>query len=210
MKSLGRLILTGSGLGLLLTATPTFATVVDSLAPSHGSITATPDGVTFTENYTGGPSAVTQSNSLLAGGPLTSPGESEASFAPSRSSSDGLNTDCSLLKAGQSCSLEIGSLPFPIILTYLGLGTDGNAGSGKSALLGIGGTGTEGAWTDDVAGLFINENSGHTSLKFVSPGFTVTPTDAAPEPRSISVVAFATLLIGIVVMKRRRAAEPRA
>jgi hypothetical protein len=205
MNLLGRLTLTASGLGLLfLTAAPSFATVVDNLAQGHASITATPRGVTFTETYVGGPSTPTSgfSHDLLM-----PQGESGASLTAPPSSPDASNTDCMLVKIGQSCSIEIGSLPFPIMLTYLGPGTDGSDGSGKSELLGIGGIGRNGTWTDDVASLFVNENSGHTSMGFVDPGICVTPTDAAPEPRSVSAIAVAGLLIGIVVMKRRREAS---
>ena len=208
MKSPGRLILTASGLGLLfLSAAPSFATVVDNLAPGHASIIATSAGVTFHETYNSASSTLAPATSGFSRDFLMPQGESSANFTQSPSSTGASNSDCALAKVGQSCSLEIGSLPFPIVLTYLGPGSAGSDGSGNTGLLGIGGTGKNGAWSDDVTGLFVNENSGRTSLNFLGPGVCIPPTDAAPEPRFVSAMALAGVLIGIVVMKRRREAS---
>src|ERR1700749_4864526 len=59
MKFFARSSLLGSGLGLvfLLTATPSFATVVGTLnTGGNGTVTVTPTGITFTENDTKGSS----------------------------------------------------------------------------------------------------------------------------------------------------------
>ena len=75
MKFFARLNLMGSGLGLiLLTASPSFATVVGSLyVGGTGTVSVTPTGITFNENDTSGGSTAVGTGTTLtyAGGGLT-------------------------------------------------------------------------------------------------------------------------------------------
>src|SRR5579863_519197 len=79
MKLFARLGFVGSGLGLiLLTATPSFATVVgDLFTGGNGQVTVTPTGITFTENDTTGGSTEVGGGTTLtyAGGPALMVGQ---------------------------------------------------------------------------------------------------------------------------------------
>ena len=136
------------------------------------------------------------------------------------------NTDCSGLTTGQSCSPLIdGTIVSPIILTYTGPGTEGAAPGdvGTTALLTVSGTASDGTTPDStfnghfsasladetpqqLADLF-NTPDGASFTTTYAGAFTVTSPSAVPEPRTISVVAIAGLLMGLVVAKRRKNAE---
>jgi hypothetical protein len=76
----------------------------------------------------------------------------------------------------------------------------------NSALLGVGGIGSNGLWTDDLQTLFLNQSGNVSTLNVAPAGFMVCPTDAAPEPRFISVIALAALAgIGVVKLRRKQA-----
>lgn len=129
------------------------------------------------------------------------------------------NTNCSGLTTGESCSPLIGGFPSPIILTYTGPGVEG-AGPGNvgtSALLSVSGTVTD-------ASMVISTFAGHFSASiatqtpqsldtlFSNPGSSFTTTYAGdfvvtspvPEPSTVSMIALAGLLMGLVVAKRRK------
>jgi hypothetical protein len=113
----------------------------------------------------------------------------------------GTGTACtSGMKVGQSCSPLGGTSP--IILTDAGP-------SLTFASLSFGGTATDGTTVSPVVGGFsqpipesITTLATSTSFSTVYSGvFTAT---TVPEPRSISVIAIAGLLMGLVVAKRRK------
>lgn len=233
MKLSARLSLMGSSLGLIfLTAMPSSATVVGTLyTGGPGSVTVTPTGITFTENdtnntppsstevgagstltYSGGPALVTGNPidinggltitpvSLAAGVPITFPDQPSlsitlTSFAP------GTGTACSAgMTVGQSCSPLGGTSP--IVLTDETFGT--------TAQLSVAGTATDGTGTSDVVGLFSANVIGLAPLalsqesSFTTTNAGVFSITAVPEPRAISLIALAGLLMGIVVSKRRK------
>jgi len=131
------------------------------------------------------------------------------------------NTNCAGLTTGQSCSPLIDGFASPIILTYTGTGVEGTStgSEGTSALLSVSGTATD-------ASKVISTFTGHFSASlatftpeqlvtlFATPGqkfsttyagnFVATPPSTVPEPRTISVVAIAGLLMGLVVARRRK------
>jgi hypothetical protein len=131
------------------------------------------------------------------------------------------NSNCSGLTTGESCSPLIAGFTSPIILTYTGPGTEGAgpADVGTSALLTVTGTAMD-------SGLLVSNFTGHFSSSiadqtpaelaalFTTSGssftttysgdFVATPPSTVPEPRTISVVAMAGLLMGLVVAKRRK------
>jgi hypothetical protein len=124
------------------------------------------------------------------------------SFGPGSS-----NTDCSSLAIGNSCSPSLGGgLVSPIILTATSTGT--------GALLSY--TGTEvdnGKTVGTVAGNFSATITGSTpedvattnpfTQTSYSGTLTVTPMSAVPEPRDISLVVLAGLLMGLVLKRRK-------
>ena len=119
------------------------------------------------------------------------------------------NTNCAALLVGQSCSVFAGS---PVVLTL-------EEGGKTAAELGVLGTVTDGtlpvsSWT----GLFtatVNHKTpaqlqaiilaGGSITHTHSGDFTVT-TSQVPEPRLISLGAFAALLLGFVFQRRRKEA----
>jgi hypothetical protein len=124
------------------------------------------------------------------------------SFGPGSS-----NTDCSSILVGASCSPSLGGgLVSPIILTATSTGT--------GALLSY--TGTEvdnGTTVGTVAGNFSATITGSTpedvattnpfTQTSYSGTLTVTPMSAVPEPRDISLVVLAGLLMGLVLKRRK-------
>jgi hypothetical protein len=145
----------------------------------------------------------------LAGGvPVTFPDEPSLvvtldSFGP------GSTTPCSsAIVVGESCSPELSTSPVilsPIVLTETATGT--------SAALAVSGTATDGSGISDIAGNFSATITGETpeelsslsSYTTTSSGsFVISAASPVPEPRSISLVVFAGLLLGLVVVKRRK------
>jgi hypothetical protein len=124
------------------------------------------------------------------------------SFGPGSS-----NTNCSGLAIGNSCSPPLGGgFVSPIILTATSTGT--------GALLSY--TGTEvdnGMPVGSVAGNFSATITGSTpedvatTNPFTQTSYsgtvTVTPMSAVPEPRDISLVVLAGLLMGLVLKRRK-------
>jgi hypothetical protein len=199
-----------------------------------GTVTVTPTGITFTENdsnntppsstevgvgstltYAGSPALVTGDPidinggatitpaSLAGGVPITFPDQPSlsitlTSFAP------GTGTACtSGMAVGASCSPLAGASP--IVLTDESFGT--------TAQLSVAGTATDGSGVSDVTGLFSANVIGETPLALSESSsftttnsgvFAVTATSEVPEPRAISLIALAGLLMGIVVSKRRK------
>lgn len=128
------------------------------------------------------------------------------------------NHTCTGLTSGESCSLP-GS---PIILTYTGLGTEGTTypNLGTSALLPVFGTITDmsgkvssfdGSFSANIPSqtpasleaLFGSSSSASFETTYAG-SFVATPPSTVPEPRTVSVVAIAGLLMGLVVAKRRK------
>src|ERR1700677_4692388 len=198
LKCFARFSLMGSGLGLiLLTATPSFATVVGILnTGGNGTVTVTPTGITFTENdttggstevgtgtnvtFAGSPGMLTPGQpvdinggatitpaSLLAGVPVTFPDTPALSLTLDSFGPGSSNTNCAGLMSGQSCSPETPFGPSPIILTAVGNGT--------SALLFVTGTATDGTGVSDVSGNFSASISNETPRDLASStSFTTT------------------------------------
>ena len=124
------------------------------------------------------------------------------SFGPGSS-----NTTCSGLAVGDSCSPPLGGgFVSPIILTATSTGT--------GALLAY--TGTElvsGTPVGTVAGNFSATITGPTPEEVATTNpftqtsysgtVTVTPMSAVPEPRDISLVVLAGLLMGLVLKRRK-------
>lgn len=171
--------------------------------------------------YSGGPLMPGQPIDINGGAPITpaslplsnfltfpdEPGLSVTlnSFGP------GSSTACSTsVMVGDSCSPELSPGPptilSPIILTATSTGT--------GALLGY--TGTEfdnGITVGPVAGNFSATITGSTpedvattnpfTQTSYSGTLTVTPLSAVPEPRDISLVVLAGLLMGVVLKRRR-------
>jgi hypothetical protein len=232
MKLFARLTLMGSGLGLIfLTAMPSYATVVGTLLTGGpGTVTVTSTGITFTENdantspssstqvgvgstlsYSGGlvptgsPVDINGGNVitpavLAAGVPVTFPNEPGLSITLT-SFGPGSGTACSSgMTPGQSCS-PLGGLS-PIILT--------DEGTSTNASLSFTGTATDGPGSvSNVTGLFSAPINGTPLTLSQEDSFTTTyaghfTVTAVPEPRAISLIALAGLLMGIVVSKRRK------
>jgi hypothetical protein len=198
MKCFARFSLMGSGLGLiLLTATPSFATVVGILnTGGNGTVTVTPTGITFTENdttggstevgtgtnvtFAGSPGMLTPGQpvdinggatitpaSLLAGVPVTFPDTPALSLTLDSFGPGSSNTNCAGLMSGQSCSPETPFGPSPIILTAVGNGT--------SALLFVTGTATDGTGVSDITGNFSANIAGESPEELATASsFTTT------------------------------------
>lgn len=249
MKFFARLSLMGSGLGLIfLTATPSFATVVgDLFTGGSGTVTVTATGITFNMNDTTGGStevgtgttltfsggslmvgqpidigggATITAGSLPLSGFMTFPDEPTLSVTLDSFGPGSLNTNCSGLTTGESCSPLIdGLFPSPIILTYTGPGTEGTGPGnvGVSALLTVTGTASDGTTpVSDFNGHFSASLAGDTPEQlaelFNTTGASFSTTYAGdflalattPEPRAISLVALAGLLLGLGVAKLRK------
>jgi len=161
--------------------------------------------------------------SLLLGVPITFPSTPTLSITLTSFGPSSPNTNCSGLTTGESCSPSLGGgLVSPIILTYTGPGTEG-AGPldvGTTAILNVSGTATDngGATTSLFGGHFSASLASDTpeelaALFSTEPGASFTTTTAGsfvavasqvPEPRVVSLLAFAGLLMGFVVAKRRK------
>jgi hypothetical protein len=172
MKTLSRMISAGSSLAIILFASPAFATVVGHLSDNEGaSVSVTSDGILFSDNDSwssssdsGGSGGVSAPSSRFSDSPWSYSGGSNSGSSPSDSSGT-----CDLVSVGQSCTLEIGSLSSPITLTYMGSGKWQTSGD-STALLSV----SNGSWLQDLPGLFIDENSDSTALRFVKSGYSGT------------------------------------
>ncbi len=205
-----------------VTVTPTGITFDED--DTSGGSTEVGGGTTLT--YTGGPAlAVGQPVDINGGAtisptgpavdgvypvsvPITFPDESNLSITLD-SFGPGSSTPCSsAITVGESCSPELSSSPLtlsPIILTETSTGT--------SAALGVTGTATDGSGTSDVSGNFSATITGETPSELsalssytttLSGTFVITATSPVPEPRSVSLILLAGLLMGLVVVKRRK------
>jgi hypothetical protein len=199
-----------------VTVTPTAITFTEN--DSSGGSTEVATGTTLT--YAGSPAlAVGQpidinmgapitAATLAAGVPVTFPDEPSLSITLD-SFGPGSSTPCSsAITVGESCSPELSASPVilsPIILTETATGT--------SAALAFAGTATDGSGVSDVTGNFSATITGKdpeqlsslSSFTTTSSGtFVITATSTVPEPRSISLVLLAGLLMGIVVMRRKK------
>lgn len=199
MKFFARWSLMGSGLGLiLLTATPSFATVVGSLyTGGNGTVTVTPSGITFTENdLTGGSTEVGTGTTLTSvvgspavgnpidinggdtitptalssGVPVTFPDTPGLSITLD-SFGPGSTTPCSSgISVGESCSPELSASP--LVLSPIILTA---TSTGTSAVLSVDGTATDGSGVSDVAGNFSATITGQSPVELAnSASFTTT------------------------------------
>lgn len=141
------------------------------------------------------------------------------SFGPGSS-----NTDCSGLTTGESCSPALPGGTSPIILTYTGPGTESPTGGvggneGTNAVLPTVGTlndgGTSGTLTGSFSATIPDETpeslvvlfSGSTGASFsttYSGSFATSQMSTVPEPRTVSLLLAAGLLMGLVAFKRRK------
>jgi hypothetical protein len=138
------------------------------------------------------------------------------SFGPGSS-----NTDCAGLTTGESCSPALPTGTSPIILTYTGgPGAEGSptGSEGTDAVLPTSGTLTDAGVTGTLNGSFSATIPDETPEQLVamfattgasfsttySGSFTVTSTSAVPEPREISLLLAASLLMGLAFIKRRK------
>jgi len=199
-----------------------------------GTVTVTQTGITFTENdsnntppsstevgagstltYSGGPALLTGNPININGGaaitppvlalgvPITFPDQPSLSITlTSFGTPTGVACTAGML-VGQSCSPLGGASP--IVLTDESFGT--------TAALSVIGTATDGTGISDVTGLFSANIVGQDPFALSqSPSFTTTDSGVfsitarteVPEPRVVSLLAFAGLLMGFVVAKRRK------
>lgn len=250
MKFLAHTLM-GSGLGLiLLTATPSFASVTGSLyLGGTGTVTVTGSSITFNENNTtpaGSSTAVgvgTTIPGVIAGQPvdindgnaiaemgglptmITFPDTPTVSASITAFGPGSTNTDCAGLTTGESCSAPLGpGVTSPIILTYTGPGTESTTGGtggneGTDAVLPTTGTLTDGGTTGALTGSFsatipdetpeslVSMFASSTGASFTttySGSFVSTSPNAVPEPRETSLLIGASLLMGLVIVKRRK------
>jgi hypothetical protein len=135
--------------------------------------------------------------------PVTFPKEPTLSLTLT-SFGPGTGTSCtSTMKPGDTCSPLGGASP--IILT------DEGPNLTIASLL-VGGTATDSTGTSDVSGGFtqpipegIFALSTSTNITTTDAGtFTITARSEVPEPRAVSMIALAGLLMGFVVAKRRK------
>lgn len=133
------------------------------------------------------------------------------------------NTDCADLTTGESCSPSLGpGVTSPIILTYTGPGTELSTpfSEGTDAVLPVTGTASDGSGTsstlsgsfsatipnetpEQLATLF-DTTAGASFSTTYSGSFMTSAPSAVPEPRELSLLAGASLLMGLVVFKRRK------
>jgi len=111
------------------------------------------------------------------------------------------NTDCNVPEGG-TCSPLTGLGASPVILT--------NDGTSTTAILAAAGTIDDDGVISPISGVFSANIPGETPEELATLGAYTTTYSAAfnytavPEPRTISLIALAGLLIGIVVSKRRK------
>jgi hypothetical protein len=198
-----------------VTVTPTGITFTENGTNNTATLSSTAVGAGTTLTYAGSPALVTGDPidinggatitpaSLALGVPITFPDQPSlsitlTSFAP------GTGIACTAgMPVGASCSPLAGASP--IVLTDESFGT--------TAQLSVAGTATDGSGVSDVTGLFSANVLGETPLALSESSsftttnsgvFAVTATSEVPEPRAISLIALAGLLMGIVVSKRRK------
>jgi hypothetical protein len=186
MKYLSRLSLLGAGLGLffLTAASPSFATVIGTLASAQVS-------------YVASPLTAVQSISLAV-----TPATLDTSVAPTFPDEPAFGIS---LDSFSSPALSAVPLVSPIILTATSVGA--------SSVQSITGSVTSGPVVNDVVSSF-NVASTETPGELSQLPTYNTPysgnfagASAVPEPRSISLVVLAGLLVGLV-LKRRKSEAP--
>jgi len=167
-----------------------------------------------------GGSIITGSTPLPLADFMTFPSAPDLSVTLDSFGPGSANTDCSGLTTGESCSPLVDGKVVPIILTYTGAGTEGSGpgSTGTSALLSVTGTATDSsAIVSDLIGHFsasiADETPEQLAAMFSDIGssftttyagdFTAFPPSAVPEPRAVSLIAIAGLLVGLVFAKRR-------
>ncbi len=214
----GTLTLGGDG---SITVTPAGLTFTENdNTNTSGSVSSTEVGAATNLTYAGGPAlvsgepvninggAMVTAATLTSGVPavaLTFPDEPNLSITLD-SFGPGSSTPCSVaITTGESCSPVVSAAPLvlsPIILTATSTGT--------SAVLGVAGTATDGSVVTDVTGNFSATVTGETPEDLsMLPTYTTTysatfvAASAVPEPRSISLVVLAGLLMGLVVKRRK-------
>lgn len=234
MKYFARLSLMGSGLGLiLLMASPSFAQVLNFggngvviVTPNNitfsnsDTVTGTSsevgtgttlDGLTAGEpiSIDGGNAISPTSTTLNPNGsypvdvPITFGSTPDVSLTLTEFGPGVSNTDCAGLTIGGTCSPLTPLGPSPIILT--------DDGTGTTAILPVSGTFSDNGSVSDVSGEFSANIAGETPEQLASQGsFTttwsgqLTSSSAVPEPRFVSLIALLGLLMGAVVLKRRK------
>ena len=199
MKFISRFILASSSAALFsLTVSPSFASVVSNIHNGGDTtVSITRDGILFHDGNPGYADASTSMGASATGSRFAGPSSSfwdNAGSPGAQADPAGSNSVCDLSSVGQSCTIEIGSLGSPIILTYVSPGKWATS-NGSSALLSV----SNGSWLGDLPGLFIGEDGDSTFLHIVRSGNyggTVPPVDPAPEPRAVWAVA----MIGVIGM----------
>jgi hypothetical protein len=188
MKSFSRLSLLGSGLGLvLLTAvSPSFATVIGTLSPVQV-------GPATNLGYLATPLTAVQSVSGLEVTPATL----DTSVAPTFGAEPAFGISLDSFSAP-----ELGAVPLvssPIILTATSVGS--------LSVQSITGSVTSGSVVNDVVSSFnvaSTETPGElTQLPTYNTPYSGAFVSTVPEPRSISLVVLAGLLMGLVLKRRK-------
>ncbi len=137
---------------------------------------------------------------------LTFPDEPNLSITLTSFGPGSSNSDCAGLTSGESCSPTTPSGPSPIILT--------DTGTGTTAILPVSGYETvAGTTVADVSGNFSADTASDTPEQLEGSAvytttyagqLSLTATSVVPEPRQISIVVLAGLLMGLVVSKRKK------
>ena len=252
MKSITRLSLMGSGLGLiLLMAMPSFATVLfesrvvespDFVTSEilnlggNGNVVVTPTNITFSNSDTN----TGTSSEVGAGTTLTIPDGTVIPGNPVE-----INGGAPIMPSGPPDMSGAYPVDVPVyfpsspalslVLTSFGPGTGNSCISSPSYCSPLGGTspivlaasggnttaslpvngieyddgtaiGTvSGTFSANIAGMTPTELASVASFSTTSSAqLTVTPFSSVPEPRTVSLVVLAGLLLGIAVTKRRK------
>jgi hypothetical protein len=172
--------------------------------------TLSDDGVTLAPGQpiditaTGGGNTVTPATLPAT---LTFPDEPDLSITLTSFGPGSSNSDCVGLMSGESCSPTTPYGPSPIILTAAG-------NTGTTAILPVAGFETvSGVTVADVSGNFSANIANDTPEQLqasavytttYSGQLTLNATSVVPEPRQISIVVLAGLLMGLVVSKRKK------
>ncbi|MGP0076814.1 MAG: PEP-CTERM sorting domain-containing protein [Bryobacteraceae bacterium] len=250
MKSIARLSLMGSGLGLIfLTAVPSFAAVVfnpntlEDPATSQilnlggdGNVVVTPTNITFSnsDTHTGTSTEVGAGTTLTFSGGTVTPGDPVEVNGGAPISPTGPPDMSGAYPVDVPVTFP-SSPALSLVLTSFGPGTGNTCASSPNYCSPLGGTspiilsasgdnttaslpvnGTEydngrpigsvsGSFSANIAGMTPTELASVASFSTTSSAqLTITGTSAVPEPRTVSLVVLAGMLLGIAVTKRRR------